>query len=316
MHELLKLIPKRKGANGIWGWHFNSFFAEVPTYMDALIELFRMSGGSLIKKEYKTIDEIEKIDADIIINCLGRWAVDLFPGDKKNTKIIRGHMIKVGIHEVPHDQRNQYFSYNYKPVDQVYERKYIDSKGKEVIAPADVYFYPRSDGWLLGGSRQEGFPEVGEKWRSKDEQTYGQTIQKPGWELPVPKPIWDLNRELINDITGIDIDDPKYPSFSYVGYRFGRNPIRIEIGKELNNSSKLLIHNYGHGGGGYTLSWGSAYEILRLIEADKEIDSEILQDPGMSSGYSASMTRILTDLIIEEYIKMKRDKFTPYLKNS
>lgn len=45
--------------------------------------------------------------------------------------------------------------------------------------------------------------------------------------------------------------------YSYVGLRPGRKSIRLE--RQGN-----LIHNYGHGGGGYTAAWGCAEEAARL----------------------------------------------------
>ena len=310
-----KNVPRRKGANGVWGWYFNAFFAEVPTYMLTLKQLCQDCGVGFIEgREITSIEELEQSKSDVIVNCLGRWAVELFPEDKKNTRIIRGHMVKVGIHEVPRDERDQYFSYNYQPHMSVYSRKYINDQGEPVTTPADVYFYPRSDGWLLGGSRQEGYPELGQDWRKTDEQIYGQKFKKDSWAEEVPKPIWTLNQELILDITGVDIADEKYQSFSYIGYRFGRTPIRIEAGNELRDNSKLLFHNYGHGGGGYTLSWGSAYEVLKAIEDRFEPTTEIDRTVGMARNYLGSMKQILIDLIVEEYIN--RSDFTPLKDNS
>lgn len=311
-----KSIPRRKNAAGVWGWYFNAFFAEVPTYMNALYNLYEACGGRLrVDVKISNVEQIQKLDADIIVNCLGRWAVELFPKDKENTNIIRGHMVKVGIHEVPRDERDQYFSYNYAPDPKakVYSRNQ-DDNGVKGEFKADVYFYPRSDGWLLGGSRQVGFPDIDEPWNG--EQISGGTIQKGGWEIEVPKPIWTLNRELLLDITGVDIDEQfngrdKYRSFAYVGYRFGRKEIRIEIGEELQDNNKLFIHNYAHGGAGYTLSWGSAYEVLKNIENKFGDITEIDRTHSMATGYFASMKQILTDLVVEEYINRNKNKFTP-----
>jgi D-amino-acid oxidase len=310
-----KCVPRRKKSEGVWGWYFNAFFAEVPTYMNALYNLYNAVGGDLIRSEIKNLKELEDSKADIIVNCLGRWANELFPDDKPRCKIIRGHMIKVGIHEVPRDERDQYFSYNYKPKKEIYSRKYKNEKGVEVEEPADVYFYPRSDGWLLGGSRQEGKPDIDkgiDGWKRTDEQISGAVFKKSNWETEVPESIWTLNRELLLDITGVDIADEKYRSFAYVGYRFARDEIRIEIGKEITN--KLLIHNYAHGGAGYTLSWGSAYEVLKNIEKQIKPVIEVDNTIGMTDTYFYSMKRILTDLVVEEYIKRK--DFTPLKESS
>jgi len=48
---------------------------------------------------------------------------------------------------------------------------------------------------------------------------------------------------------------------SYVGLRPGRSVIRLEKEKNL----PVVVHNYGHGGSGFTVSWGCAKEVLQLV---------------------------------------------------
>lgn len=294
-YEMDENIPYRKGAAGIWGWYFSAFFAEVPTYLQKIYELYIASGGIFIQEKIKNVDEFFKLNADILINCMGRWAPEFFPDDKKNTRIMRGHMIKANIFHVPHDKSNQYFSYNYTPDKDIY---YQQENGKEKSS-AGVYFYPRSDGWLLGGSGLSGYPEIGHDWRAEDEQVAAEILQKPEWQFGVPKPMWDLNRELILDITNIDIANPKYSSNTYIGYRFYRTPIRIEKGGNING--KLLLHNYGHGGAGYTLSWGSAYEMLSIIREEYGADIFKFKKRNVRRGFTLSLLSILEDLAEEEY---------------
>ena len=47
-----------------------------------------------------------------------------------------------------------------------------------------------------------------------------------------------------------------------VGLRPGRTEVRLE--KE-HIQSRPLVHNYGHGGSGVTLSWGCADEVVELV---------------------------------------------------
>ncbi|MGA7614165.1 MAG: FAD-dependent oxidoreductase [Thermoanaerobaculia bacterium] len=49
-----------------------------------------------------------------------------------------------------------------------------------------------------------------------------------------------------------------------VGLRPGRPAVRLEIERMPHGA---VIHNYGHGGSGVTLSWGCANEVVRLAEA-------------------------------------------------
>lgn len=288
-------IPHRNGADGAWGWHFNVFFAEVPTYLRKLYELYIASGGIFVQGKLKNVDEFLNLKADVLINCGGRWATEFFPEDKNNTKILKGHLVKINIFQVPHDKKNQYFSYNYLPEMDIYHKK--DNNGKRL--PTDVYFYPRSDGWVFGGSNLEGYPDVGEAWRDEDQQIAVETFKKPEWDIEIPKPIWELNRELINNITGVDITDSKYVSFPYAGYRFVRTPIRIEKGGH--EKGKLLLHNYGHGGSGYTLSWGSAHELIKIIEGEFGSDIYRFKKRNIRKSFTLSLLSILEDLAQEEY---------------
>jgi D-amino-acid oxidase len=49
-----------------------------------------------------------------------------------------------------------------------------------------------------------------------------------------------------------------------VGLRPVRSAVRLEAERIV--PERLLVHNYGHGGAGVTLSWGCAAEVVRLIE--------------------------------------------------
>jgi D-amino-acid oxidase len=51
----------------------------------------------------------------------------------------------------------------------------------------------------------------------------------------------------------------------FVGLRPARDQVRLEI--ELRPAGKVIIHNYGHGGAGYTLSWGCAMDVMHLVRA-------------------------------------------------
>jgi D-amino-acid oxidase len=48
-----------------------------------------------------------------------------------------------------------------------------------------------------------------------------------------------------------------------VGLRPGRPTIRLEAARQPGGG--LVVHNYGHGGAGVTLSWGCAEEAVGLI---------------------------------------------------
>ncbi len=47
----------------------------------------------------------------------------------------------------------------------------------------------------------------------------------------------------------------------------GLRPVRAEVAlkRERLDARHYVIHNYGHGGGGVTLSWGCAQEVVSLV---------------------------------------------------
>ena len=66
------------------------------------------------------------------------------------------------------------------------------------------------------------------------------------------------------EISGLitDIKSTREIIEDIVGLTPGRTEVRLE--KEL-ISGRTVIHNYGHGGSGVTLSWGCAEEIVEIV---------------------------------------------------
>lgn len=53
-----------------------------------------------------------------------------------------------------------------------------------------------------------------------------------------------------------------------VGIRPGRD--RVRLASETPRPGKLIVHDYGHGGAGVTLSWGCAADVVELVLAHRE----------------------------------------------
>lgn len=62
---------------------------------------------------------------------------------------------------------------------------------------------------------------------------------------------------LCEGVSELDVID------AHVGFRPFRRDVRV--GRDPQDAR--VIHNYGHGGGGYTLSWGCADEVVALVDA-------------------------------------------------
>jgi glycine/D-amino acid oxidase-like deaminating enzyme len=262
--------PRRAATSPIFGWSFQVVFAEMQIYRHYLAQLYRALGGTIEKGRHATLSELTRQGIETIVNCGGAWAPGLL-GDSEPSRFVKGSLVRVDVGGMlPRSQAtSELVSYNYHPNATIYS----NSDG----TPADVYFYPRSDGLLLGGTRLEsieldpdalrssdGFKTwIGERWR-------GATIDlpqvaDPKTREPVPAPIITLNRDLIRTLTGIDVD--AYPKAVMTGYRHKRAKARLE---QAIQGSTRVVHNYGHGGAGVTLSWSCAIKVASMV-LDREI---------------------------------------------
>jgi len=62
---------------------------------------------------------------------------------------------------------------------------------------------------------------------------------------------------------------PALAGVRVLGHRVGLRPVRptvrLERAERGDGFAGPLVHNYGHGGGGVTLSWGCAREAAALV---------------------------------------------------
>jgi len=109
-----------------------------------------------------------------------------------------------------------------------------------------AYVIPRDRDVVLGGTAEHG------EWDTTPDPEVTDEIRRKT-ELLVP------------EVAGARVLEVK------VGLRPGRTEVRVER-EELpagnGQPGGTVIHNYGHGGAGYTLSWGCAEEVLELAAAD------------------------------------------------
>ena len=105
-----------------------------------------------------------------------------------------------------------------------------------------TYTIPRSDVTVLGGTAQVG--DWGLEIRDEDNELILRKVEA----------IWpDLDRSKI------------------VGGTVGLRPFRSEVRLEEEEIGGIrVIHNYGQGGAGVTLSWGCADEVVSIVRGGKE----------------------------------------------
>ncbi|MEX0722516.1 MAG: FAD-dependent oxidoreductase [Gracilimonas sp.] len=232
------------------GWKFDCFFADWTLYFPALIDLVFSKGVEFELRELKAKD-LPDLPYDIIINCSELGSIGLF--EEKHDLIYRGHILQ--IYDTPPltDPAGKNVSYNFSPGREVY--------ASESGILQDVYLYPRRDGWVLGGSRQRGRLDEKGNWIGEETKSPFSIIDS----IKVPAQILQIHSDIIWNSFGISLrDHPKVKA--KMGYRYIRkeeNGLRLET-EEMGD--KLVVHNYGHGGAGVTLSWGCALKAAQLLD--------------------------------------------------
>lgn len=111
-----------------------------------------------------------------------------------------------------------------------------DDDGPNALA----YVFPRKDCTVLGGTAQLPLGGLTNDNESPNEEDSVGILRRCSNLLPV------LATAVVRSVS--------------VGMRPGRTTIRLEREPSTN-----IIHNYGHGGGGYTVSWGCAFEVLEKL---------------------------------------------------
>lgn len=105
------------------------------------------------------------------------------------------------------------------------------------------YIVPRSEDCILGGTAEHG------SWDTVPDEEVAQEILERCARL----------RPELRRAEWLD---------HHVGLRPGRPKVRVERDAAIDQA--IVLHNYGHGGAGYTLSWGCAEEIAALAEESVE----------------------------------------------
>lgn len=99
------------------------------------------------------------------------------------------------------------------------------------------HIFPRADGVLIGGVKVKG------DWNRQVDPTISADIMRRCSAIEKRLANAKLSRE-------------------FVGLRPGRAEVRLELERLANGGA--VIHNYGHGSVGYTLSWGCAEDVVAL----------------------------------------------------
>lgn len=279
------VLPRRGADIPLSGWSFNARFCEAQRYLRRLRDLYVAVGGSIDTSAPVTLAKLVARGVRHVVNCTGhrgpRFAAEgatsltdsgpllgLDPlADPFDIRFIVGHYLRVERDRLLRGGDGSVLSYNYTPSPDVYS----DASGRA----ADVYCYPRSDAWLLGGSRiaVEGDLDAAHAQAAAPSPSVVMLPDAQGRPQAIPSAIVDLNHELLGNLTGGMLDLRAQirdePSSAWVGYGLRaeradpESSTRVACSAVTDGATTTMVaHCYGHGGSGFTLSWGSAVEVV------------------------------------------------------
>jgi D-amino-acid oxidase len=112
----------------------------------------------------------------------------------------------------------------------------VDELGPNALA----YILPRPDLVVLGGTAEEGDTDL--------------------------TPREETTREILAKTRRMQ---PELAEATYIGAGVGLRPARPKVRLEAVrlDDGRLVVHDYGHGGSGFTLSWGCADEVAAAVSA-------------------------------------------------
>ncbi|KIZ06364.1 D-aspartate oxidase [Monoraphidium neglectum] len=236
------------GAPQAWvdGYAFNSLLCEGRLYMRWLVERIKEAGGQLDQRGLNGLGDLAEEGYDALVVCCGLGAKQLLGDD--DCYPIRGQIARVRAPWV----RECVFGH----------------WGDEV-----TYIIPNREWVVIGGTGQVG------DWRTST-------------DLGDAEAIMQRARQLLPSLEGAELLD------HWVGLRPGRTQLRLELewtklepggatassdgegangdgvnddgadggGGSAKRGATPVVYNYGHGGAGLTLAWGTAGDAVQLVK--------------------------------------------------
>jgi len=238
-------------------WIFNTPVVDSPKMlMNMLEEIISYDNADInveTNHEYQSVEEMvndaKALKCDYVINCTGLGARQVCPDDAPNMIGARGILLQFDrkdcVRQIQHMTREEQHLYQNDNV------SISVGEGLWGSTTEPAYVIPRGDILTVGGSflKNDDTQEIRPEERDR------------------------LLRNASN-LANIDLTQSK-PIGEWTGFRpYREMGIRCEVdpvynGNDSSSSNNIrVIHNYGHGGSGWTTYVGAAKEVTQLLRSN------------------------------------------------
>lgn len=197
--------------------------------------LKRQPCTKLVQRKLKSLDQLQHEDYDLVVNCTGPGAKYFVNDD--NLKPISGHVLRVSA---------PWAHFVMAAAEDVYViPKYVITVWAPYYCVVTIFFSFSRDALVVGSINKFN------NWDRSIDAIDGKDAR------------FILNRcaEQLY---------PRLKDAEILGQWIGLRPFRVggvRLEHEIFNGKLNVIHNYGHGGCGVTLSWGCAGEVVELAKS-------------------------------------------------
>lgn len=260
--DVLDIYPKPNGATPTWaeslatfrsarpdelapgytqGYAFSAPVIDMSIYLDYLRRTFEAEGGRIHTTEVRNWHDVFPANWRVVVNCAGLGARALATDDTATTADSRG----------VHAGRGQVVRVR---VPGGFSKVLTDDTDPE----RPTYIVPRLHDIVLGG-----FNQPNEQLEPDQRQTLD-ILRRCAQLASYYDPTFAASlRALASPSASGTAPRAEIVSIG-VGLRPVRHTVRLEARQVL--PGRYVIHNYGHGGAGVTLSWGCAADVAQLVE--------------------------------------------------
>lgn len=227
-------------------WLFHTPIVNSPRMLEYYLEEvaqnsdhFHVDNGEYFESIEEMCEKAKSLGCDTLINCTGLGSATVCPDEDS---LVGGRGVTLRFDRKTATRRASLYQSQYGEIDEATAKDAVVMTSDQPWARDETmpcYLIPRGDILVVGGTMLKGDTETG--IRENEERALLENAHRLGIDTETVSPV-----------------------HQWTGFRPYRPAVRCEIDEQCSNDIKVL-HNYGHGGSGWTINIGTAKECVDLL---------------------------------------------------